>query len=192
MKLFEVMQNPLHASVKEWMKKNRVAIATKDSSKLRDDLKNPDKIIDADGNFHKNINELVIGIAFTRDFEWPFKKNAYKKWMSIHEMNITDFVKFPNVQNLQLYGCKMKSLAGIDKITGLKELTFGFAVELEGGMLRLLKTKIKPEDVTNHYISDDKFAKALKIVLKHMGGDRDLLECQNELIEADLEEYAKL
>lgn len=70
----------------------------------------------------------------------------------------------------------------------VKKLVIGSS-ELNCGLLSLLKTNIEHVRING---TSFELAQASKIVDKHLSGDCDIAECSEELIDAGLEEYAKL
>lgn len=95
-------------------------------------------------------------------------------------------------------GGRIKSLAGIHNIVKQCESMHfsGFdsgITEFEGHVLGLLKINgLKTVSGGHGTFSGYKFRKAMEIVDKHLKDKKDIVECQAELIDADLEEYAKL
>lgn len=116
---------------------------------------------------------------------------------------IHDFQKMPDANELVFSGAKIASFKGIETMTNLNGLDI-YQCTLDCGLLRLLKcaslkklVATRPQyssgDGGYRNVSDNKeFTKALNIVEKHLKGHRDVLECQEELIDAGLDEYAKL
>lgn len=92
--------------------------------------------------------------------------------------------------------CTIKTLkfpANLDVL----ELHFADNCKFECGLLSLLKIS-SLRDFTIYDLDGDpdkidaKLAKAFEIVTEHFHGDKDVIACQTELIDADLDEYAKL
>lgn len=101
---------------------------------------------------------------------------------------IDDFSKIPDSTNVELAHCEIKSLKGIEKFTTMEFLSL--SSEIDCGLLSALKCK-SLKKLKNDYHSDEGQS-AAKIVNKYLNGDRDIVACQAELIDNDLEEFAKL
>ena len=107
---------------------------------------------------------------------------------------ITSFEGFPievsgnaNVGNVANITCK-DIHKHIKSINGMLELPNHY----KGPLLGVLKIE-KLKALTTFYgnIIPD-FSKAIKIVNTHLTGDRNIIACQEELFQNDLDEYAKL
>lgn len=97
--------------------------------------------------------------------------------------------------------CDIKTFNGIEKLSKLKSLTINFANTKSEGLnfLRLLKSQSIQEVNfwdSAPYNNSTKEAKDYKelaeILNKHLKSDRSLIDCQNELIDADMDEFAIL
>lgn len=105
---------------------------------------------------------------------------------------INDFTKIPNLAALTFSACNIKSLKGIDKLNHVRKIWL-HDVKLEGGLLRLLKMPNLEMFNLTRLSTDEKTERALDILEKHINSEeRDVPECQQELIEAGLQEFAKL
>jgi hypothetical protein len=82
---------------------------------------------------------------------------------------------------------KNDTLTGIEKNIKAFTLYLRQCEHISGGVLSLLKMT----DVTEVYLEGTNCG-WMEIVQKHLDGDGDILECQEELIEAGFKEYAKL
>jgi RNA recognition motif-containing protein len=132
-------------------------------------------------------------------FSWPFAKYFPSNMeLSIQGSSnkpgiIENFKDFPDVHNLFILRyIDIKSLDGFEntKITFLN--LEHLKTDIECGLLRLLKSKhlqiVKPPK-----FGGEDLKHALTIVDKHLsGGDGNIPDCMDELIEAGLKKYAKL
>lgn len=142
-------------------------------------------------------------------FEWPFG-GAKLEVMSVglisfimktgmvpRQFRVEGWSDFPeSLHRLVFHGTIVSSLKGIERLQSLEELILNGAVRRpfqleELGVLRLLKLpKLKMLGVSY----DGEYKRqhdALSIVKKHLEL-KDIVACQSELIDAGLEEYAKL
>lgn len=142
-------------------------------------------------------------------FEWPFGGETLrfmmvghvsfimKTGMVPHPFRVEGWSDFPeSLKALVFHGTIVSSLKGIERLQNLEELTLNGAVRRpfhleEHGVLRLLKLpKLRTLGVSydgEHKRQHD----ALSIVKKHLEL-KDIVACQSELLDAGLEEYAKL
>ena len=102
--------------------------------------------------------------------------------------NLTSLEGAPSVVNND-FSCdnnKLTSLAGIHKI--IKEI-HGYATfdnnPIKSNVLGLMRIK----GLTKVYLDNKQ---VMDILNKYLTGDRDIIRCQSELLDAGLEEYAKL
>lgn len=136
-------------------------------------------------------------------FSWPLAESPLRSDFILDlsggvpgGMIIDDFEQFPKmVPKLSMTDMvTIKSFRGIDKLTKLRVISIDTeSMIVDCGLLRLLKIPSLKRIVLNR--RDDtknKFDSAMSIVFKHFEGDREVAECQQELIEAGLQEYAKL
>lgn len=111
------------------------------------------------------------------------------------KFEIKDFNGWPNTGVIDAgagYGRRLTiySFAGIDKLTNLKRLAFECdTIWIKGGVLRLLKCPSLTEVKLESY--DDSLENLQNIINKHLK-NKNIPECQQELIEEELQEYAKL
>lgn len=116
---------------------------------------------------------------------------SFSKNVGRHTINA--FSDLPNVKNLSFNDCTIKSLSGAEKLTEVQYIEIRAWCEIQGGLLRLLKMPNLREIDMRNYLGDQPLEKALDIVKKHVeDGEHDIIACQTELMDADLEEYAKL
>jgi len=125
------------------------------------------------------------------------------KWPKIARMEITkaDIAKWTDVPpstELQLDNCHLPAFKGI---TALKEIE---RLDLEGvddllfeskGLLGILKLPHLKEFIwtrSSHSKGFKPLHKALNIIQEHVDNGKNLVEAQSEMIDAGLEEYAKL
>ena len=89
-----------------------------------------------------------------------------------------------------IYIEKGDSLKGIEKLVSLCDsVSFDDCHNLETGLLNLMKI---PKKVTVYFDGIPTKAPWIKIVTKHLMGERNLLDCKEELMNAGYKEYAKL
>jgi len=112
--------------------------------------------------------------------------------------NLTSLEDFSNARSLNI------NLANCERLTSIKEIKRAKYLNITGcwrirNMLHLLKIKdLERVRIWSPHImfSQDDLAKKIKtldnIINKHLSGDKDIMECQEELIDAGLEEYAHL
>jgi hypothetical protein len=128
-------------------------------------------------------------------FYWPFDREAYKGGLSIAagnenlQMQIEDFTEFPDIDFLALESCMVKSFKGIDKLSNLKRIEIDFRINVDGGILSLLKYH---GVLLASEIQNERTEKAFGILMRHFDGNKNIPDCMDELIEAGLKEYAKL
>jgi hypothetical protein len=108
----------------------------------------------------------------------PFPETSY--------VTCSGFPKlFVGTKNLYMNCSKVPSLSGSNKIINCEKLKFCFAHNIKGNILSLMiMSKLKKVEATT--------TDWLDIINKHLTGDRDLLDCKEELMNAGLKEYAKL
>lgn len=110
-----------------------------------------------------DVNATENRIASLKDIHKVFKK-------------ITGVAHGGRGGEIDLRGNPIKShVLGLLKIEGLKRVIIGF-INLANGGNAENKRKVKAHDIIN----------------KHLAGDRNLLVCQEELMDAGLEEFAQL
>lgn len=125
---------------------------------------------------------------------------------------IKDFSLIPNIHELSFQKCKIESFKGIENLTNLMELHLAADLTEPGaGFLRLLKCKsLKSVDFYNkfsvdpmpewNYEADSPYSKEAKrrgdlhrILNRYLKeSTRSIPDCQQELIEEGLQEFAKL
>lgn len=110
-------------------------------------------------------------------------------------LEMDDWATFPNVPSVLLANSLhnkfvINSLKNIDKLDKIRIIRVGSGeLEINCGLLKLLKMpELKAINVGN---PDEKVEKAFKIINSHLK-DRDVPECQQELIEEGLQEFATL
>ena len=132
--------------------------------------------------------------------------------------NLSSFSGLPNVKaELHIMGCDSLNfpnepvgitidghhnlISKCESITNFKDVHKTFK-SITGG-LSILECKnvkshilgfLKIEGLSNIFADkcNDNFEKAIEILNRHVKGDKDILNCQNELIDAGLEEYAQV
>ena len=108
---------------------------------------------------------------------------------------ITSLDEFPSqCKVITAIDCKIKSIKDIDKKISYCEKLYLAGNPIEGGVLSLLKInglkEISLGDVLDRRGSD--LRAVAHIIQKHLRSDRDIMDCQDELIDAGFESYAKL
>lgn len=110
--------------------------------------------------------------------------------------HLVSFDGIPSANLIDLTDCGIRSLVGANKHFDCKSLILTRNWVEEGGLgLLLVKNLqyIKVGGVSSTDATYKKFAKAIDIINKYLGKGRSaMLECQDELEEARLEEFAKL
>lgn len=132
--------------------------------------------------------------------------SSFKNFPRIIKGNFSAYLnKFTSVEDFPEYvegdidissNNHLKSLSGIHN--NLKECNGKLTIpsDLKGGMLGLLKVKglkkvtFDEDEVSEHQIPE--LAKACEIITKHLNSDRNLIKCQKELYDNDLDEFAEL
>lgn len=127
---------------------------------------------------------------------WPFSKDvspdlivSMSSEMTGNNILVNSFESFPHVNSLHLSNATIKSFDGIDTNPNLKQLWLN-NVYVWCGMLRLLKCK----HLNMFWLGsthDENLKKAHKIIEAHLQ-DKDIVECQTALMDAGLEDFAKL
>lgn len=111
--------------------------------------------------------------------------------LEFKDSEFSDFSFLPGtVSALSFMNCDIVSLKGLSNVVkSCKSLTISF--KTESGLLELLKlNELEKIALFNSVTySDSDLAKALMIVYDHLEKDRDLLECQSDLIDAGLERF---
>lgn len=156
---------------------------------------------------HPEISSLTVAATSLNDgvegFYWPFGEtnldvlhicNHIGYGQGCDHLLLKSWDEIPsNVVNLRVDGMKIITLKGIEQMSVMKTLYFcggNTPCIVEGGLLRLLKLPAL-ESVCTISMGDPQLTDALDIVQSHLV-NRNVPECQQELIEAGLQEYAKL
>jgi hypothetical protein len=146
---------------------------------------------------NEGINLITIAPEDETTFYWPFAHDAYHGGISIDRgtenkmMIVNDFQDFPDVDYLGL-NCIVKSFKGIEKLKRCKTLELDFFLKFDGGILSLLKFDGNIHGIAEGEFQDEKVDKAMKILGRHINGNKNIADCMDELMEAGLKEYAKL
>lgn len=137
------------------------------------------------------------------DFDPPefLKPDDWALFSSVRaeKYTVNDFSQIPNVKIVTLIDCDIKSLKGIEKLTKLESIIFqsvDLSNKLKCPLLRLFKIpKIKNVYFLEHALPE----KLVDVMYKFLPNGRgavqavgSLPECQQEMIEAGFQEYAKL
>lgn len=133
------------------------------------------------------------------EFYWPFAASRLKT-LTIQQSHkqrlvLKDFTELPKmISALNLYGVEIKSFKGIESLPLLKEISFAGGLTeclIEVGVLRLLKTLSLSRIIVFNGGLDHETTEAMMIINAHLTND-DVPECQQHLIEAGLQQFAKL
>jgi len=127
-----------------------------------------------------------------RSDEWG-KITTFQFLKNTGRQTVTSFESIPNVKSLYFDDTTIKSLKGVDNLSEVNFIGIGSWVKFECGLLRLLKMpNLRRLDLSN-FLGDQPLEDALEIVKKHVeDGEHDIVACQTELMDANIEEYAKL
>ena len=114
--------------------------------------------------------------------------SVVKGGFSCHHNKLTSLEGAPSAVNGYFYCSfnQLTSLAGIHKI--IKEIhgcANFYDNPIESNVLGLMRIK----GLTKVYLDNKQ---VMDILNKYLAGDRDIIKCQSELLDAGLEEYAKL
>jgi len=153
-----------------------------------------DDIVDGKIKLKSWVDELNIDCS--HGFDIPPDAWQYREFEYVHFHSGNFDINFvPPCKNLMVTsGCTVKNLRVRNDIStdALEFVSFNHLEPnaFQCGLLGLLKWPALKE-VRGISIPTKEMREALKIVQKHLK-DRDTLECQNELIDAGFEEWAKL
>lgn len=153
-----------------------------------------------DNGIEENISELGIGVE-SGDITWkPLLQSD--EWGNIVTFNflkmvgrhtIKNFSDIPNVKNLSFNDCTIESLNGAEKLSEVQYIAIEAWCHFNGGLLKFLKMPNLREFHIGNFIGDNNLEQALAIVKKHVeDGENDIVSCQTDLMDANLEEFAKL
>lgn len=168
---------------------------------LKKSISRRTSLIDPDGKFMPDIAtfQIMPKLRF-QTFYWPFGDlhdirtfAAGDIWGPLDQFVFKNFNDFPNGASRYAIGGVVDSFAGIEKLTSMTSMIVHIK-HTDSGLLRLLKIpNLKTLQIGNEQSSgqDKNLVKALKIVMKHLE-HKDLIKCQDDLIDAGFEEYAKL
>lgn len=132
-------------------------------------------------------------------FYWPFGETKLGNLHILQNgttlLTMDDWTEVPSsITWCVLGGVNIASLKGIERLTKLKHITLEAAnasTVATGGLLRLLKCPSLDDIFINMTYVEQRTRAALRIINKHLK-DKNIPECQQELIEEGFEEYAKL
>lgn len=204
MKLVEITADKTkQKATNKWLKDHtRVKIEGFNVKRFAEIGKTPEISIDLDGKIHFSDKiesfEIYGGKVGKKHLAEPIKFDPPDQLTNFISGNVElDFFNYiltakdlPNCREMFFTGSALSGFSDIKKLTNLETIGFDFST-ITGGLLGLLKLP-KLATIENYVEEKDPTAfKALNIIKKHLK-DKDLLACQDELIDADLEEYAKL
>lgn len=191
MRLNELFDGGITKDIKKWLSDFTVTAGMKhDYTDV--DVDKPSLMADKDGELLDTIASLKLEAKSPKNFYWPLHstKPLGEFTLTLRPDVILDgFDHFPKVQRLNFEGARVKSLKGINEVNSIQLIEFIGAVKFDCGVLQLLKYHGK--ELWAHKLDDEKLEKALHIVMRYRDGNRDVIECQNALIDAGLEEFAK-
>lgn len=130
----------------------------------------------------------------------PFKSTAWDDAIKVVKFSRVDFPNFqnlPDVEALHFEHGVITSIKGIETLHKLEALDFVLmeAPQEPFGVLRFLKVpnlkEVNFRD-TGWFKTPDAEADFEHIIQTHLSGDRDIIACQTELIDAGFEEWAEL
>lgn len=137
-------------------------------------------------------------------FTWPFKRSApnfveatiepHHPRDTISTLVIDDFSEMFDCENLRIRGCDVKSFKGVESLNKLKILHLRIPdAGIDCGLLRLIKCKgLTYVNISSSRAkTESKCEHLTEIINKHLE-THNVPECQQDLIEAGLQEYAKL
>jgi len=122
-----------------------------------------------------------------------FKWSGSFTRVEITSAKINDWSLIPNAESIKIDESEIESFNGIDKLDGVSELEFVNSSIKAKGILRIAKMpSLEKLEAGGYGDATDPDVKAMKIVAMHIKAGDDLVEIQSALIDADLDEYAKL
>lgn len=199
MKIRDLLESPFPLS--DWVESNNIEVRDKHSAVISSSM---DWI---DG---KQLAANVASVRFepkkaSQPFEWPLENKQHKlnglelgNSFSSFGYVIENFVDFPNAIYLLINGksTTIKSFKGIEHLSNLHTLKISDVIDIDCGVLRILKSQALALNILNVTARATERAKEYNklsdIMNKHLFGDRNVAECQQELIEEGLQEFAKL
>lgn len=110
-------------------------------------------------------------------------------WFDASRNQLTSLEGIPPIMDdfCAILNNKLTNLHNIHKLISFTHMGF---INAEGNpIVSHILGAFKVKNITNLYIDNKQVS---KIVNRHLRGDRDILACQQELIEAGFEEYAQL
>lgn len=157
----------------------------------------PSMIVDEHGDIHTSgdITSVWIDGFNKQKYDCPIETPS---WVSaslisgtIRDATLENLANIPDASVVTFMKCKIHSFKFPAKMFQNKtEMSF-VDCQIPDGLLSLLKIE-NLNKLTASQFKNEKLLEALKIVTEHLQGSRDIPECQQELIEAGLQEYAKL
>lgn len=198
MKLSDLLEDVNKHALEDWMKKYKISGGTSVRSQ---DF----QFLNTIGAFDFHNKEITLGSDRTNQtFDPPMDASWWGKGLRTFNFdhnaayyansNIIDgFEKVPTAIEIRFLHTTITSFKGIEKLSTLNALVFAKSSDIKCGVLRLLKCQSLDhlEMAPIIKLDNPKLHKVLTIVRSHLG-ESNALDCQNELIEADLDEYATL
>lgn len=133
-------------------------------------------------------------------FYWPFDDmrgkllRAGDLWGQNGSVTLENFKEVPNGFTGYSFSARLGSFAGIEYITSMEQLNLHILPGFAGGVLKLLKVpNLRAIIISDQQLNEKNvdFEKAIEIVQRHLQ-NKNVPECQQELIEAGFEQFAKL
>lgn len=110
---------------------------------------------------------------------------------NVSQNNITSLEGLPlSARVVDLRMNPIKSFEGIENLRGCEEMWLPNSIE--SNLLGLLKIKTLKKLYCATDFADNRFHLAFHIIKKYLESDKDIIACQRQLIENDLDEYAEL
>lgn len=192
-----LQESPFKTS--DWVEENEIKAYDRSHNRITSSLK---WISDDNKHLSRDVDGVIMfAKKHNQEFNWLLDR-ASLSYLELRGAEveygyvIKDFAVMPHPVRLSIhYNSTIKSFKGIETVN-LDYLRLGYAVKIECGMLRLLKHSslrriLKIED--DGLSPNPDLLRAIEIINKYLeDGDRDIIKCQNELIDEDLEEFAKL
>lgn len=198
MKLSEILKEQEVSAIRQWWMNWRWTPRT-DRSDVEEEIKN---VLTADDKIKPGKSYITVNPMIKGDnvYDPPMDKNWWSK--DVKDFSIAKgadrFVIVPNfecipsaIEHLSLSATIVKTLKGIEDLHYLTSFSVSHNTEFNCGLLRLLKCPVLTYVGNSGKDVDKKLQDALDIIKKHLK-DKNIPECQQELIEEGLQEYAKL
>lgn len=196
MKLSEITGDNYLAITYKWLKDYKVGF---DIGPNEYDYQSgqEEDIIDKFGYISRGVSRIKLEAEENVTFTWPIQPKLNNTHFILEltgkpkenkRLTIESFKDFPKVGHLVLDGVTIKSLDGIENLSGQLYIEFWGDVEYDGGIMRLLKAGNINFEV---FMQDSDLQKALYTAEQYRINKGDIADCMDELIEMGLKRYAK-